>query len=524
MFCYTENMKPNWRYEDIIDLEYFIQQDRAYTSQAQQLEIRQRDRRIYQDCIRQTAEESIDRNRRFLLHQWMNRRREEEKACGNAILPGRLVEEIYVRLGLILFITGLVLGSGAGLSFFTYTGKAPLNVFHYLAAFVFLQLLILTILLISWISRRMRRLPAPSLLSSLLADLLIKLFRRASRRLLAEVSAEKREGFAAILGITQTKRIYSPLIFWPILLLIQLFAVGANLGLLTVTLYKVAVTDIAFGWQSTIQFSAEAIFHFVRLLALPWSWLVGSGIAYPSLAEIEGSRIILKSGITHLATPNLISWWPFLCFALCTYGLLPRLTLLLLALYHKGRSLKTLSFDQIVFDRLISRMQTPVVTSQGEPEPATAAVRQKATGVSATATEPGKKVKVLVPDDIFDRCPDDELTQALAGTGYIPVEKIRFAADYEADRLLIERLATQKDMGVPLLILVEAWLPPIGDFITFLHDLRQALGQAAPIFVILLGRPDKKSVFTAPAPDDFGTWRQKIDSLGDPYLGVDGIV
>jgi hypothetical protein len=52
----------------------------------------------------------------------------------------------------------------------------------------------------------------------------------------------------------------------------------------------VASIDIAFGWQSIIQFSAEAIFHCIRVLALPCSWCVSSALAYPARLKIEGIR------------------------------------------------------------------------------------------------------------------------------------------------------------------------------------------------------------------------------------------
>ncbi len=521
MFCYTGAMKSTWRHRDIIDLEYFLHQDKERTSRLEQQTLRERDRRIYRQIIRHGADEANGGDRRILLRRWLESRRQDEREGGNGFLPGQLAEEIYVRLCLSFSALGLLIGAGAGLSFFTYSGKAPLNVFHYLAAFVFLQLLILLILFVSVAVRSGRRLPTPSLLSSLVAGCLINLFQSAGRRLVSGITAEKRDGFTAILGIIKGKRIYSPLIFWPCLLVVQLFAASFNLGMLAVTLYKVAVTDIAFGWQSTIQFSAEAIEHFVRILALPWSWLVGGGIAYPSLAEIEGSRIILKDGIYHLATQNLISWWPFLCFALCTYGLLPRVVLLLVALHKKGRSLKSLRFDQAVFDRLVARMRTPVISTQAEPETAAAAAPCVPGHQTPAAGGPRTGLTVMVPDDIFDLCPDAELRRVLARDGAFPVQKIRFAEGYAADRHLLDGLVSQGTDKAPLLILMEAWMPPITDFMVFLHDLRRVLSPSAPIRIGLVGRPAEATVFTPVKPADFRIWQQKIDGLGDPYLSVE---
>ncbi len=519
-------MKSTWRYRDIIDLEYFIYQDKAKTSRSEQKEIRERDRRIYKDCVRQAAEDTENNDRRSLLFKWLAGRRKQEEADGGALLPGRLVSEIYVHLCLVFSVVGIFSGIGAGLSFFTYTGANPLNVFHYLVLFVFLQPVILLILLCSLTLRRRKRLPEPSLLASLVAGLVTGLFQRAGRRLLIGMSADKREGFLAILGVIKGKQSYSSLIFWPVLLSIQLFAVMFNLGLLSVTLFKVAVTDMAFGWQSTIQFSSEAIYHFVRAVALPWSWFIGSGISYPSLTEIEGSRIILKDGILHLSTGNLVSWWPFLCFALCTYGLLPRLVLLFTALYKKDRAIEGIQFDQAVFDRLLARMQIPIISTQAEPEqnPTPEPDKPDKDQNETAASNDQTGLTVLVPDDIFDRCPEAELKRTLAGIGNFPVKTIRFAADYETDSLLLRNFAASASITIPILILMEAWMPPITDLTVFLHDLRKALPKSLPIRIGLIGKPAQETIFTPVDTADFKTWQKKIDSMGDPYLSVENIV
>jgi hypothetical protein len=522
-FCYTGRMKSPWRIQDIIDLEYFLLQDKERTTPAELQEIRERDRRIYQKIMASRAGETP--GRKLLLGLWLQSRREAEGQGNCNISPGRLTAEIHVKLRGLFPALGILTGVGAGLSFFTYTGTAPLNVFHYLAAFVFLQLAILGLLAGSLLLRTGRPAQPQTLLSSLVAGLLVRLYQAAAGRLLAGMSADKRHSFQATLGILKGKRHYAPLLFWPVFLLTQLFAIGFNTGMLAITLFKVASTDIAFGWQSTIQFSAEAIFHFVRVLALPWSWCVSGTLAYPSLPEIEGSRIILKDGIYHLTTLNLISWWPFLCLALFTYGLLPRLLLLLLAVYRQRLSLVKLKLDQAVFDRLLVRMQTPLVSSQATPEKQQ---KRQATEPDRMVEEAGHTVRtgalVFVPDEIFDRCPDAELNRVLAGDGNFLIKKIRFAQDYASDQdILIGLAAPDGVKGQAILILMEAWMPPITDFMAFLTNLRQASARATVIRIGLIGRPAEGTIFTPVAPQDLKVWQRKMDSLGDPYLSVESL-
>ena len=524
MFCYTGSVKSPWRFQDIIDLEYFLHQDKGRTSAVELQGIRERDRHIYQDIIASQSGAHETPGRDFLLEQWLQARREEEGAGGKILLPGGLTVEIYRKLRLLFPALGILAGLGTGLSFFTYTGTAPLNVFHYLAAFVFLQLVILCLLACSLILRMRKPSKSPALLSSLVAGLLNWLFQTAARRLLAEMSEEKRNSFQATLGILKGKRHYASLFFWPVFLLIQLFAIGFNTGILALTLFKVASTDIAFGWQSTIQFSSDAIFQFVRALALPWSWFVSSAIAYPSLQEIEGSRIILKDGIYHLTTLDLISWWPFLCFALLTYGLLPRIMLLFLAAYRQTSGLARLQLDQAVFDRLLARMKTPLVTTQAEPEgrkeyDATEPDHMFEQSVGTARTG----VLVFVPDDIFDRCSDTELDRILAVNGNFLLKKIKFAEDYASDRQILADLAALEKPNA-ILILMEAWMPPITDFIVFLRNLRKASARTTIIRIGLIGRPVQGTVFTPAEPGDLKIWQQKTDSLGDPYLCVENLI
>ena len=99
---------------------------------------------------------------------------------------------------------------------------------------------------------------------------------------------------------------------------------------------------MAFGWQSSLQFSAGQVAEAARCLALPWSWFLQEGLGYPSLEQVQGTQIVLKEGIYNLDTKNLVSWWPFLCMSLVCYGLLPRCIMLLAGLSRYRRQLEGL--------------------------------------------------------------------------------------------------------------------------------------------------------------------------------------
>ncbi|MEZ4566988.1 MAG: DUF2868 domain-containing protein [Desulfobacterales bacterium] len=101
----------------------------------------------------------------------------------------------------------------------------------------------------------------------------------------------------------------------------------------------------------------------MEIISLPWSWAPSP---HPTLEQIAGSQMILKDGIFHLSTPNLVSWWPFLSFAVFFYGLLPRLMLLAAGILCQTIAATRVAFSTADGDRLLRRMRTPRVRTAGE--------------------------------------------------------------------------------------------------------------------------------------------------------------
>jgi hypothetical protein len=321
-------------------------------------------------------------------------------------------------------------------------------------------------------------------------------------------------------------RKYGRLMFWPLFTISQKVMVSINVGLITATLFRVVTSDIAFGWQSTLQVSSNAIFRLVETLALPWSWLIPPDHAYPSLEQIEGSRIILKDSIYNLATQDLVSWWPFLVLCLLCYGLIFRLILVLAGMYLQHRSLSSFQMETPESLRLVRRMLTPLVSTQAEPvsSPLTADIPNKNNRQQLKAEiEKGTPflLTVLVPDDIAEPCQSKHFTTMVEQFGFQCGHFEIIQGDYDTDQLVLNKLGNrtwQNNSGV--LIIVEAWMPPIGDLLNFLDDLRSAVGGKTPIFVGLIGKQQGQTLFSEPHQQDITVWRQKLDGLKDPYLDV----
>ncbi len=517
-------MKKNWQYNTIIDLEYFCHQDKN----ADDDKLHLRDRNIFlnqQGQLRNANEPT----RAELIRLWLNERIQKHFPPPDRKSPGTIFGDAYFLAKNLAVIKGIIIGLIAGFSFFTYTGTTPVNVFQFLLLFVVSQLAFVCILLVALFLRPLRPgLKLPSFYSLLFRGIIGNLVGFFYKRWLQTVTTDKKASVSHAFGIFKARStVYGSLFYWPLFALFQLFAIGFNLGLLSATLIKISTTDLAFGWQSTMQFGATAIHHVVMLAALPWSWFVPEGTSYPSLAEIEGSRIILKEGIYHLTTGNLIAWWPFLVFCLLFYGLFLRMALFFAGKIMERSSLKNLKFDTPDCLALIRRMQTPLISTQAAPESAgkDAGIEPRENHqppLPSAANLMGQVV--LIPDDIYDLCPAEKLAPLLKKRGLAIKEMHRFMVGYEEDQQLKQVLANkewQTEEGI--FIVMEGWMVPLVDFLSYLKELRGILPKNSVLYLGLIGRSDTKD-FTPVAPEDFTIWRQKIEATGDPYLTIFSLI
>ena len=524
-------MKTRWHRKDLIDLEYFLHIDADDATQTRRLDIDARDRDIFLKYIQPRLSETKPYPPRFIIKSWLDRRREMEKDMTGAktILPGEVFAESYRLLGYGLFILGGLSGIALAFSLLTYTGTAPLNISVYLGTTVFVQILLLLFLGGLLLIRLIRpRLFYTSVIYSVLNRLIIALAGKLKQRIMTSISGARREGLSAILGLVRGKKqIYGSLFYWPIFISAQLFGIGFNLGILGTTLLRVLGTDMAFGWQSTVQVSERVVHGIVKWLAVPWSWFVPPELALPTLAQIEGSRLVLKDGIYDLATPDLVAWWPFLCFAVLFYGLLPRIVLFFFGQMTQKYLLDKIELTHGACDQLVDRMITPRVRfgTPGKSRPkATIATVSDEPPVAVDNRRKDKKFIVLIPDDIFEACSDEDLEITIGQTlgGHV-VEIIRIGNADSDEAIVPDRLipAGPENGWTHILILQEAWQPPIMEDIAFIKVLRHHLGDRTPILVGLIGKPKPETIFTRVTPINWRTWKERLTTLGDPYLRLE---
>ena len=501
--------KRRWRIRDIIDFEYFLKCDEQEEENSVPTSYAKRDRTIYLEHIQPIASRGQTLTVGDALRIWLVQRRDMEKSRAGVkgVLPGETFDEIYRLLLYLLIIIGFTAGAGLAFSFLNYKGSEPLNVAAYLGGFVLTQIFLFFVLLFMVLIRSWKKHPLrSSVIFILITGLIGRLMTRVKRGSLKALSGPRRDMLEGTIGLIQGKRqVYGALFYWPVFFSSQFFMVALNIGVLSATLLKVLGSDIAFGWQSTIQLGAHPVFDLVKTIALPWSWFVP----------------VLKDGIYHLATADLVSWWPFLCLSLIFYGLLPRVIVLILGLILEKRALSRIGFMHNAPARLYNRMKTPIIKTKGDPVetegPSTKDTRPLMDSKYHKGTQPGRDLIALIPDEIFDACPFDELRNIVfERRGSQILSRIKFNEDDKIDREIFKR-----ENYPDIMLLQESWQPPIRESLLLLKDLRKALGKSSKIIVGLIGRSREDNFFTPIKADDYKAWDNKIKTLEDSYLDLE---
>ncbi|MEA2059457.1 MAG: DUF2868 domain-containing protein [Thermodesulfobacteriota bacterium] len=519
-----------WTIGDIINLEYFLNRK---TEPVDENSLKEKDRQFYLEKIHPDISAS-EKKPKQILKRWLDLKKQEEvQSSGNDILfPGDIYEDSFVFFKFFFIITGLIIGALVCGSFFSYTGSTPVNVFYFLSITVFLQLFILFFLTLSFLLRvQFSLLKKPNFFYFFLARLFEKFILKARLTFADKITAEKRDAFYSAAGILKSgNKKYGSVFLWPFFILMQIFGLGFNLGLLGSILFTVFIFDTAFGWQSTLQMGADVVYKIVDFMALPWSWILPSSIACPSMAQIEGSRIVLKDGIVQLATADLVSWWPFLCLSILFYGLVPRAVLLYVGKRALFSSLDRLNVDHDKSRHLLHRLLTPIVSTAGtQPEEET----EKKECVlpvyddAVLDTDRAKQLFVFVSEDIMEGCAPQELTSFIREkTGNSPSGLFTTGLDFDADVSTAAKAirCVEQNASFCIVLLYEAWQPPIKEVENFIKSIRNLSEEPFEIQVLLIGKPRPDTIFTRPDPDNKRIWEIKMKQCSDPLLFVDTLV
>jgi hypothetical protein len=524
-------LQIKWQVKDLIDLEYFLNQTSAELPKTGSPDTLSPDRRCY---LSYEKSHKPPFPRRDLIKYWLDEKRKaNQKVFGETgRLPGDGYRETVGLLRSLVIITSLFSGAAIAWSVLSYGGTAPINIFTCLWVLIVPQFILLIFLGLSLILSRLGLSESFRGIYPLISSLLLRLTRHAKLAGETSLPADQRNRIYAMAGfIGRQKTLYGSVFFWPVFILAQVFGVCFNIGLLGATVLKLTITDLAFGWQSTLHPRPETVYRIVDAFSLPWSWV---SFPHPTISQIQGSQMILKDGMIHLATPDLISWWPFLCYSILCYGLIPRLILMTTGIWQQNRALGRVSFSTNACDRLIQRMRTPQVRSSGQSYASVHAdvksPLQPDKTVIPAVTRPDFALEpaiVFVPEDIDGPCSDEDLNERIAYIlGLKVISRKRVNMEPSQDLAAFEAALSRTGVSLSetrIVVLMEAWLPPIRETISWLNSLRNTVGKNTGLIVALIGKPADRMIFTSPDNADRVIWEQAVNRLGDPFMRVENL-
>ena len=518
----------SWSLCDVLDFEYLLQTDAEESSTGAAA----RDRSIYLEKVASALGDGVqdpDLPRRFVFRRWLEARR--EALNDGEVLPGRLVVEAFPWIRHALIVVGVLLGSGLAATCLHYDGRQPVNVAGFLGLLVFPQVLLSSLAVLFFLVRLPARDPLEGAWSRFLRPLIGRGIRWLHRHTFLERPAVERRRLLGFIGFwSGRQRLFGSVAFWPVMVMFQAFGVALNVGVIGSSLALVLFSDRAFGWQSAVRFEPEAVFALVRALALPWSWAFPDGGGFPTLVQVAGSRIVLKDGISALETGSLVAWWPFLTLSAVAYGLVPRIALLVGSIVKERFNLARLEFNYVECDRLFERMTLPNLSMSGvgkrDPVELDPSGRGSAPGPSADCGSHGLCL-VMVPVDFTDRIDDEGLGRILQARFRWTMGRraeFRKGASVDGAELVNQGGRGLPDGEVKVVILHEAWRPPIDEFLALIRQGRRVWGPTARIIVGLFGKPMSGGGWAGVKEMDFRVWQQVVDAMGDPYLRVEKLL
>jgi hypothetical protein len=433
---------------------------------------------------------------------WLDARRAPGPSTGERALAAQRV------LRTLLAGAGAVLGAATAFAVFAYDGGRPVNVMHVLAVFAALPIALLGATIVLALPESWRaRVPGLAALQDVLRVASPGRWQPALRRLLLPV---QREALDAAVGFARRhQRLYGDAQKWALLVGSQLFAVSFYAAALAAAALLVVFSDLAFGWSTTLTSEAATLHGVVSRLAAPWAhWLPE---AVPGLPLVERTQYFRGTGGFAGAAPESTEWWPFLLLCMACYGLAPRLVLLAFALLRQRAAMRRVFAGMPGAADLRDRLDSQWIATAGEG-------REPARGAAAEVAHPSAprppRVRAVrwsglaIAEGDAAALVRRALGSELAGVGD------GGAGSGTSDAALVAALAAAPD---PPALLVKAWEPPLAEFVDWLGELREALGDRAPIFVVPVAESADGALELADGRDA-RIWRRRLDAAGDPWL------
>ena len=507
--------KESWSSNDVVDFEYFL----IHTSSRENpLESAQQARHWFQSNVSDHSRSSdLERPDPFILKTWLNHQKAQRK--DSLPFPGDTWGTIISLLHWGALFIGICAGIGLAAGLLQYDGSRPVNVALFFGMLVGVQIpwSILSFFMIT--GKGFRWIPVSSGLSFRVFRMLLHwASTRMHRHIFSRVSTEKRMVWESFWGhLLKDHGASTKYLIWPILTRIQILGVAFNLGAICYFLASVMFRDLAFGWQTSLQqITHSSVAKLVQLFSLPWNWLLGEGHGYPSMDQIEGSRIVLKEGIETMQNPDLTSWWPFLFFCLVVYGLIPRTLLWLWTRSKERRQLASYPLRSLSSQNLWKRFHTPYLnvtrksfdehahSKDGSLASAVDEIQKSSLVQNSTSTISNIPCWVYLSEDLAMHHANGSLASKLSPHGW----QVQGIID---EGILHQDLAHHPfESGEYLLWVDEAWQPPIQEHLKKIEKCRAVLPVGTLLCIGLVGKPNKETWLTSVSPRDLEMWKKFV--------------
>ncbi|WP_457554275.1 DUF2868 domain-containing protein [Desulfobacula sp.] len=518
------------RLKDIIDLDYFIHMDDALDSPEDIQSRAIRDRKIYNQCTNTFQTE------KSLLLEWLVFRKQElfkkKNKKGAPLLPGTIFSFLYSWMVYAMALSGGVAGISMACSFLAYYGNHPINVTVFIALFIVLQLFLMLLILIFLVrkgigTKKRKNQYQNTIIHTLISYLFFNVLPSVLKKTGKTIFKKNLDSLAYTTSLIRMKnREYKDFLFWPIFILASVFAFCFSAGALGGTFFRVVVSDMAFGWQSTLMTSGARVYDLVSSMALPWSWIIPEYLAHPTLEQIEGSRIILKNGLSVLATQDLVSWWPFICMGILVYAAIPRAFLIITGVLAQKYVLRQFDFKRPRFRQVIARMQSPVLDIDVNGTAADQAIEKNLTReikempLFKTRPEiPGQKALLLVSKNVYSNETIKKVIKGIESQLFFNVKEtigIFFDVNKDADAI-----CQMNQINADQVILVqEVWQPPIRGLLYYIAQIKAAMPEDRSLLIFLTRDAGQADLCVDKTDINYDVWKKAVFKLANPFIVV----
>ena len=477
---------------DLVDIHQQLETDQALSRE----QLKLRDRQIGLSVPKNLA--TADSTR---LRYWINTLRQQnaDESPPTKLPGGTAVQRSIRTIVGILWLIGGGCGWVLGRAVLHYDGSAPVNIISTLLILVGLQSLTLVALMVLSAGGFSRLQESLSIINP--ARLVALVSARLSPRWREQLQQLTTQSGIAGRGIERRLLVYMS----------QHFTVALNIGIIAALMFLVMVSDLAFGWNTTLNLENTQAARWFQTVAIPWQGLMPEAV--PDISLVESSRYYrlegqLRSG--NWSAAKLGTWWLYLLLAVVTYGLLPRLGALVLTGVGYDRALLRAMETLPGASQVVARMQAPLVSTvadqaETENDDHDAAMplhrRQSAAAIDAlvvewsgaTANKSDLRQSGIEPQQIF------------AAGGHQSLAE---------DRNITAHIAEHRPQGV--VIVVRAWEPPMLDFNDFIQSLREQLPPGCPL-IVMLAAMERQKVTT----EQLRAWETAVYSLRDSALYVE---